>query len=387
MVTGPRQAGKTTLCRFVCGKTHRFVTLEDPDVRMHAKEDPRSFLEAYEPPIVIDEIQYVPELLSYIKTAIDARRKAGQWVITGSQNFTLMHGVVQSLAGRAAILSLLPFSYAERENHGAVSASVSALLRTLSARQTVQNKGTISESILWGSYPEIASRRSVDRKLWCGSYISTYLERDVRTITQVGDLHQFERFLRLCAIRTGQIFHLSDVARDVGVSVPTAKRWLSLLETSYQIYLLYPYYRNIGKRLVKSPKLYFNDTALASYLLGIHDTETLMKSPHFGNLFETFIITDFWKRFLHHGEAPSLYYLRTRDGLEIDLVIEEGQKLHLFEVKSAATIMPAHAASLRKARQTITATVQTTAIISRSQKNTFVSRDVVNYAWKNILGR
>ena len=189
-----------------------------------------------------------------------------------------------------------------------------------------------------GHYPELASRRSVDRGLWCASYLSTYLERDVRNLAQVGDLSQFERFLRLCATRTAQLLNLSELARDIGVSVPTAKRWLSLLETGHQVYVLAPYYSNLGKRLVKSPKLYFNDTALASYLLGLHDRETLLSSPHFSALFETFIVTDCLKRYLHAGQMPSLYYLRTRDDLEVDLVLESGGKLHLFEVKSSCLL-------------------------------------------------
>ena len=239
--------------------------------------------------------------------------------------------------------------------------------------------------MLRGNYPEIASKRKVDRQLWCGSYISTYLERDVRNIAQLGDLSQFERFLRLCAVRTGQILNLSEAAKDIGISVPTAKRWLSILEMGYQIYLLYPYYKNLGKRLVKSPKLYFNDTALASYLLGLHDKETLVKSPSFGNLFETMIINDFLKRFLHFGQMPSMYYLRTRDKLEIDLVIEIGQYLHLFEIKSAMTITSKHASSLLRMISELKSVVKTASIISRSQVNYSLKRKVINYNWKNLL--
>lgn len=225
----------------------------------------------------------------------------------------------------------------------------------------------------------------VDRQLWCGSYISTYLERDVRNLAQVGDLGQFERFLRLCATRTGQILNLSELARETGMSVPTMKRWLSLLETGHQIYLLPPYYKNLGKRLVKSPKLYFNDPGLASYLLGLHNRETLMNSPNFGNLFETMIVTDFLKRFLHFGQMPSMYYLRTRDGLEVDLVIELGQKLHLFEIKATMTILPKHASSLLKISKDLGSIVKSSALISGTEESFPLMQGIYNYSWKEIL--
>jgi len=385
VVTGPRQSGKTTLLKMLFSKSHRFVTLEDPDVRMRAKEDPLRFLEQFGPPVIIDEIQYVPELLSYIKTRIDQKRKPGQWLFTGSQNFVLMQGISQSLAGRAAILSLLPFSFSERIDQGEVAKEMADWLKGLNPHQKCETKVSITELILRGNYPEIASKRSVDRQLWCGSYISTYLERDVRNLAQVGDLSQFERFVKLCATRTGQILNLSDLAKEIGMSVPTMKRWLSILETGHQVYLLYPYYKNVGKRLVKSPKLYFNDTGLASYLLGLHDPETLLSSPNFGNLFETMIVTDFLKRFLHFGQMPSMYYLRTRDGLEVDLVLELGQKLHLFEIKSAMTVLPKHASSLLRIASDLKLSVGTSAIISTSPDHFHLTKGIYNYTW-NILG-
>jgi predicted AAA+ superfamily ATPase len=386
VVTGPRQSGKTTLLKMLFAKSHRFVTLEDPDVRMRAKEDPLRFLEQFRPPVIIDEIQYVPELLSYIKTKIDQKRRPGQWLFTGSQNFVLMHGISQSLAGRAAVLSLLPFSFSERIEQGERTKEMVDWLKGLNLHQKCESKVSLIELILRGNYPEIASKRSVDRQLWCGSYISTYLERDVRNLAQVGNLGQFERFLKLCAIRTGQILNLSELAKEVGMSVPTMKRWLSMLETGHQVYLLYPYYKNLGKRLVKSPKLYFNDTGLASYLLGLHDRETLINSPSFGNLFETMIVTDFLKRFLHFGQMPSMYYLRTRDGLEVDLVLELGQKLYLFEIKSAMTILPKHASSLSRMASELKSAVRTSAVISTSLDNFHLTREIDNYSWKNILG-
>jgi len=386
VVTGPRQSGKTTLLKMLFAKSHRFVTLEDPDVRMRAKEDPLRFLEQFRPPVIIDEIQYVPELLSYIKTKIDQKRRPGQWLFTGSQNFVLMHGISQSLAGRAAVFSLLPFSFSERIEQGERTQEMVDWLKGLNLHQKCESKISLAELILRGNYPEIASKRSVDRQLWCGSYISTYLERDVRNLAQVGDLAQFERFLKLCAIRTGQILNLSELAKEVGMSVPTMKRWLSMLETGHQVYLLYPYYKNLSKRLVKSPKLYFNDTGLASYLLGLNDRDTLINSPNFGNLFETMIVTDFLKRFLHFGQMPSMYYLRTRDGLEVDLVLELGQKLYLFEIKSAMTILPKHASSLSRIASELKSAVGTSTVISTSSDNFHLTRGIDNYSWKNILG-
>ena len=385
VITGPRQSGKTTLLKMLFAKSHSIVTLEDPDIRMRAKEDPVGFLEQYKPPVIFDEIQYVPELLSYIKTRIDEKRKPGQWLFTGSQNFTLMQGISQTLAGRAAVLTLLPFSYAERTGMGETSLLISEWIKGIDRNLVCKDTLPLSELILRGNYPEIASRRSVDRQLWCGSYISTYLERDVRNLAQIGDLSQFEKFLKLCAVRTGQLLNLSELSKELGVSVPTVKRWLSILETGYQVYLLYPYFKNIGKRLIKSPKIYFNDTALASYLLGVHSKETLINSPNFGNLFETMVVTDILKRFLNSGQMPSMYYLRTRDGLEVDLVLEYEQKLHLLEIKGTMTIFPKHASSLLKISGALKPQAKTSAIISLAAGNFLIKKDVYNYNYRNIL--
>lgn len=385
VLTGPRQSGKTTLLKMLFANTHAFVSLENPDVRLRAREDPIGFLNQYKPPVIIDEIQYLPELLSYIKTKIDEDRHPGQWLLTGSQNFVLMDKITQSLAGRAAILTLLPFSISERIDEAIKSEGISEWSKGLSVANKYEKQISLSEIILRGFYPEITSNQNVDRQLWCGSYITTYLERDIRNLAAIGDLSHFERFLSICATRTGQILNLSDMARDIGISVPTAKRWLSLLETGHQIFLLYPYYRNIGKRLVKSPKLYFNDPALCSYLLGLQEAETLVNHPSFGALFETMVVCDFLKRFLHCGQKPSMYYLRSRDGLEIDLVIELGGKLHLFEIKSTMTITPKHAVPLSRLMEALGADVASAGIISCSEDNFVIKGNIVNYGWKNVL--
>lgn len=385
VVTGPRQSGKTTLFKMLFSKTHAFVSMEDPDIRVRAREDPRGFLSQHQPPLIIDEVQYAPELLSYIKTKIDENRKPGQWLFTGSQNFVLMDKINQSLAGRVAVLFLLPFSLCERIENVKNAQNVSVWIKKLNIADKFNKQISLSEILLRGFFPEISTHKKVDRKLWCSSYITTYLERDIRNLTNIGDLNQFERFLMACATRTGQILNISEIARDVGISVPTAKRWLSLLETGHQIYLLYPYYRNIGKRTVKSPKIYFTDPALCSYLLGLNDAQTLFRSPNFGNLFETMVICDFWKKFLHFGERPSMYYLKSRDGLEIDLVIELGDKLHLFEIKSSATITAKHAVSLKRMIDAPGTKIKTAAIISCSDENFVIKKNIVNYSWKNIL--
>lgn len=386
IVTGPRQSGKTTLLKALGAGTHRFVSLEDPDVRIRAREDPIGFLDRYGPPVIIDEIQYLPELLSYIKTRIDEHRRPGQWLLTGSQNFVLMQGISQSLAGRVAVLSLLPFSLAERIGRGDRTADVPGWLEALEgdsvARLPIVD---LTDLLLRGSYPEIASHKNVDRQLWTGSYVATYLERDVRSLTQIGDLRTFERFLKLCAARTGQILNLSDLARETGVSVPTAKRWLSILETGYQILLLPPFYRNIGKRLVKSPKLYFTDTGLATYLLGIHSRETLLDGPQFGALFETLVVTDVWKRFLHSGRMPAMYYLRTQDGLEVDLAVESDNKLTLFEMKGTMTVLPKHATSLLRLRNDLPGTIGNAFVISMARDRFPVGRGAMNLDWRDAL--
>ena len=385
VVTGPRQSGKTTLYKMLFSNTHNFVSLENPDIRVRAKEDPVSFLNQYRPPVIIDEIQYLPELLSYIKTEIDSDRKPGNWLFTGSQNFILMDNISQSLAGRIATLSLLPFSISELLNNAKNAKDYTNWLSNKKNNSIVNNNLLFSELILRGFYPEISANKKVDRKLWCSSYITTYLERDIRSLTSIGDLSQFERFLIACAVRTGQILNLSDLARNIGISVPTAKRWLSLLETGHQIYLLYPYYKNIGKRIIKSPKIYFCDTAICSYLLGIHNRESLLGSPYLGNLFETMIVIDFLKRFLHFGDKPNMYYLRTRDGLEIDLVIEVAGYLYLYEIKSTMTILPKHAVSLKRMVNEFGTKVKEACIISRSNENFMVLKPIFNYSWKNIL--
>jgi len=355
MITGPRQSGKTTLLTKRFSDSHRYVSLENPDTRARALADPVGFFKENRAPLILDEIQYVPELLHYIKTAIDDDRKPGQWMLSGSQNFSLMEGVSQSLSGRVAVLSLLPFSIGESMDLGSRQNTIDEVLKSVFNGDS--SKGdmlpgrshvALDDWMLRGSYPEIRSNRDVDRQLWCASYIQTYLERDVRQIVNVGDLNSFERFLRICAGRTGQLLNMSEISRDVGVSVPTIKKWINILEASYQIYLLPPHHKNFGKRMTKSPKLYFLDPAIATFLMGLHSREPVLNGPMLGRLFESVVVSEWIKAFLHRGERPELFFWRSKGGLEIDMLIDRNLQLYPVEIKSTATLLPRHAVGLLK---------------------------------------
>lgn len=336
-VVGPRQSGKTTLLNHLFAGKIPLVSLELPDVRAAALNDPRGFLNLNPPPVIFDEIQYAPELLPYIKEKIDARRnRAGQYILTGSQNLLLMQQVTESLAGRAAVLKLLPLSRWEVEGRPARSLPWEKKTSSLS-KQTQQE---LWGRILRGFYPELVRNPARDFRLWYASYIQTYLERDVRNLRNIGDLTQFQTFLRALAARSAQILNVSDLARDVGVSVNTAKDWISLLEASFQVFLLRPYYANIGKRLVKAPKIYFTDTGLLCYLVGLRDVEHAMNGPMGGAIFENLVIADMLKIFLHRGEEPALYYWRTSHGSEVDLVIETQSGPIPIEIKQTETLRP-----------------------------------------------
>ncbi len=350
LVTGPRQSGKTTLLKERFSKSHKLVSLENPDVRARVIEDPVGFLKDNPTPVILDEIQYTPELLHYIKSAIDMDRTPGNWLLSGSQSFALMQGVSQSLSGRVAVLTLLPFSMGESQGiTTGKGAELDVLLKNLiTPSKKEQNKIPISLSdwLLRGAYPEIRVNNEVDRQLWISGYIQTYLERDVRQVIKIGDFNSFNRFLRLCAAKTGQILNMSELARDVGVTVPTIKSWLSILEASYQIYLLPPHFNNFGKRIIKSPKLYFLDTGIATFLLGLHSPEPLIQGPMKGPLFETMVVSEWVKAFYNRGERPELYYWRSKAGIEVDLIIERNSSLYPIEIKATSTIIPGHIENL-----------------------------------------
>lgn len=350
LLVGPRQSGKTTLLRSGWGQSHRFVSLENPDLRARALADPAGFLRDNPPPVILDEIQYAPDFLSYIKTSIDEDRTPGRWLLTGSQNFPVMQGVSQSLAGRVAVMTLLPLTIAETMENPRGGTGMSELLDAVFNREWQRRPPALDLAnwLLRGAYPEPRANPEVDRALWCASYVQTYLERDVRQLLNVGDLNAFERFLRLVAARTGQILNFSDLARDTGVSQPTAKAWMSVLEASGQVYLLHPHFRNLGKRLIKSPKVYWLDTGIATFLMGLHTAQPTVQGPFVGALLETAVVSAWVKAFHNRGLPPSLYYWRSSDGIEVDIVIEYDGCLYPIEVKATSTVTPGHASSLTR---------------------------------------
>lgn len=340
LVTGPRQVGKTTLLRHVAEPGRRYVTLDDVAVRALANDDPALFLDRFPPPLLIDEIQYAPNLLPAIKRSADGSRRTGRFWLTGSQQFRLMKGVTESLAGRVAILNLLGFSVREREKRDAPKEPFLPVRerideRAASAAATTM-RGVFRE--IWrGSFPALLAGPARDRDLFYGSYLQTYLLRDVRDLAQVGDQEAFLRFLRACAARTGQILNCAALARDVDVSVKTAQHWLSILTASFQVALLPSYHTNVTKRLVKAPKLYFLDTGLAAYLTEWSSPETLAAGAMSGAMFETHVFTEVLKSWWHRMRTPQLYYYRDRDGREIDLLFVQDRKLHPLETKLGAT--------------------------------------------------
>lgn len=318
VITGPRRTGKTTLLRMLFPKA-RYILLEDPDIQGRVRSDPRAFLDELRPPVIFDEIQNAPELLGYVRTIIDmGPRRGGQWLFTGSQEAPLMQGISESMAGRAAILQLMPFSMAE----------------------------TSKVNLLHGGFPEVLAHPR-GRDLWFSSYLQTYLERDVRAIANVRDLATFRRFLALVASRHGQVLSRTDLAAPLGVSLPTIGEWLRILEITGQIHLVPPYFENFGKRLIKSPKVYIADSGLACYLLGLTSQAEVERSPFLGALFEGMVASEILKSQINRGGRKELYYFRDQQGLEVDfLVPRPGTKLWLVEAKAAKTVRPAQATPL-----------------------------------------
>ena len=350
VLTGPRQAGKTTLLKRLFGERCRYVSLELPDVRASAEDDPRGFLEQYAPPAIFDEVQYAPGVLPYIKERIDANRgQSGQYLLTGSQNLLLSEKVTESLAGRAAILRLLPLSRREAEGQPHLSLPWEAGRET--PRAAPEAFGELWKRVLQGGYPELATGVGRDVSLWHASYVQTYLERDVRTLRQVGDLTQYQSFLRVLAARSGQLLNLTDVAKDLGVAVNTIKAWLSVLEATYQVIVLRPYFANVGKRLVKRPKVYFTDVGTLCYLVGLRDPEHAASGPMRGAIMETAVLAEIVRTLTHRGLDPQVYFWRTTAGSEVDFVIDTGGKLVPVEVKTSATPRPAMAGAIRTLRR------------------------------------
>ncbi|MDW7730419.1 MAG: ATP-binding protein [Bacillota bacterium] len=316
-VIGPRQSGKTTLVRATFPEK-RYVSLEDPDTREFAQTDPRGFLSTYTASVIFDEVQRVPHLFSYIQTIVDQKQKSGQYILTGSSNYLLQENLSQTLAGRVAILKLLPLSIEE----------------LIDAGYPVNN---YEEYIFKGLYPRIYDHQ-LDPEMWYAGYIQTYIERDVRLIKNITDLSAFQRFIKLCAGRIGQLLNLSALGSDCGISHNTAKSWLSILESSFIIFLLQPHFNNFNKRLVKQPKLYFYDPGLAASLLGIESEDQLDTHYLKGGLFETFIISELAKFRFNRSFEPQIYFWRDNKGSEIDCIIEHKNKLIPVEIKAGKTI-------------------------------------------------
>lgn len=344
VLTGPRQSGKTTILKRSLGDRCGYVSLESPDIRSAANADPRGFLQIYSPPIILDEVQYAPELLPYIKEMIDTNRSSkGQFFITGSQNLLMMSQVTESLAGRAAILRLLPLSFHEL-------AGCPQTKMPWDAGYTRTNRTTplpdIWRQFLRGGYPELAAEPERNSTLWYSSYIQTYLERDVRGLKQIGDLTQFQSFLRTLAARSGQLLNLSDISKDLGIAVNTVKAWISVLESTYQIITLRPYFENMGKRLVKTPKIYFTDTGVLCYLAGLRDPDHAAAGPLGGAIVETAVVSEVVKSALNAGVDPQIYFWRTSHGTEVDIVIDRQGRLVPIEVKQSATPRPLMSAGI-----------------------------------------
>ncbi len=316
-ITGPRQSGKTTLARAIFADKP-YASLEDPDVRLAATDDPRSFLDRFPDGAVLDEVQRCPEILSYLQSRVDDDGRMGLYIVTGSQQFGLMSGISQSLAGRTAFVELLPFTGHELDQAG-------------------KRPDTVDDMLFCGGYPPLYDR-DLSPRMWFGAYVTAYIERDVRQVLKVQELETFQRFVRLCAGRTGQQLNYSSLATESGITHNTAKSWMSVLEASYIVFLLRPYHENFNKRLVKAPKLYFYDTGLVCWLLGIRKSEQLDTHPLRGSIFETYVVAELRKSFLNRGDQPMFYFWRESNGHEVDLLIERGGRTMPVEIKSGKTV-------------------------------------------------
>lgn len=356
MLTGPRQSGKTTLLQHLFSKTHRYLSMELPDVQAAALNDPRGFLELYPPPAIFDEIQYAPGLLPYIKERVDAaRQRMGQFILTGSQNILLAQGVSESLAGRVAMLRLLPLSF--REILKRAQTPLPWEEETRIPRSGLAYK-ELWESFLRGGYPELVVNPERDLGLWHASYVQTYLERDVRALRQVGELSQFQSFLRALAARSAQLLNIADLARDLGVAVNTVRAWLSVLEATFQIVVLRPYYANVGKRLVKTSKVYFADVGTLCYLVGLRDAAHAAAGPMGGAIMETAVVNEVVRTMTHRGQEPRLYFWRTAKGSEVDLLVDTGVGLIPLEIKLSTTPAARMAAGIDALRRDLGERVQ-----------------------------
>lgn len=317
-VTGPRQSGKTTMLRHLF-KDYRYVSLESPDNRDFALNDPKGFLNQYDLFVIIDEIQQAPDLFSYMQTIVDEKKQMGQYIISGSQNFLLMERITQSLAGRIALFKLFPFDNEELTQADLISEDY-------------------HENMIRGFYPAIYDR-NIPSKTFYDNYMQTYVQRDVSSLLSIKDLRLFRNFISLCAARAGQLLNLNDLARDAGISQPTAKSWLSTLENSYIIFLLHPYHENFSKRIIKSPKLFFYDTGFLAFLQKFNFKDQLISHSAKGSLFENMVVADIIKRISHNNSSLEAWYWRDSEGHELDLLLIGEGGIRICEIKTSQTIM------------------------------------------------
>jgi predicted AAA+ superfamily ATPase len=360
-ITGPRQSGKTTLCRMIFAEKD-YVSLEDVDERQYAMNDPRGFLNRFPNGAVIDEIQRVPDLLSYIQTIVDDQQKEGFFIITNSQQFELLEGISQSLAGRTALLRLLPFTMNEAYDLKQFNISLDQVLYTGFFPRIFDKKLNPTEAMLF--------------------YVNTYLERDLRLLINIKDLSKFEVFLKLCAGRTGQVLNMSALGNDCGVNHATIKSWLSVLEASYIIKLLRPYYKNFSKRLIKAPKLYFLDTGLAAFLLDIQNARQMASHPLKGALFESMVLSEILKKRFNSGRLDNLYYFRDNIGNEVDLICDHGIELDALEIKSGQTIASDFFKGLRYLAK-LTDAVRNCLVVYGGNKS-FTREGIQVLAWQDL---
>jgi len=339
LLTGPRQVGKTSLLQEVQKSSRSYVTLDDLGMRMAAQQDPASFLDRLSLPVLIDEVQYAPNLFSYIKMVVDREKQNGMFWLTGSQQFEMMKNVTESLAGRVAILNLQGISLAEEQNR-ADSPPFLPTPELLKSRRYAKPL-TLPEAyhIIWrGSYPDVVMQDGKNWERFYSSYISTYIQRDVREYLNINDTAAFHKFMQIASARTGQLVNYADMARDVGISESTIKTWLNVLHASGIVYMLQPYFNNRTKRLVKTPKLYFMDTGLCAYLTGWLSSDVLERGAMSGAMLETWVVSELIKSYLHQGRTPRIYFYRDKDKREVDVIIEENGTLYPIEIKKTASI-------------------------------------------------
>lgn len=337
IITGARQIGKTTLFEHIANENRKIVSLDNPIIRQNARQDPEKFLQTYSPPVLIDEIQYAPELFPYIKIFVDKNKKNGSFWLTGSQSFTMMKNITESLAGRAAIIKMSNLSQSEINNEklSPIDFDIQKLIKRNKTKNDI-NVQRIFGNIFKGSYPKVHTEKDIDIRLFYNSYIDTYISRDLRSIKNIENETSFMNFLKIVACRTATNVNYETLANEANITAPTAKAWLSILVSSGLVLLIEPYLSNILKRIVKAPRMYMTDTGLVTHLMGWETPEVLENSYMSGSIFETYIVNEIYKNYINQGIKPNLYFYRNNSQEEIDLIVERNQIMHPIEIKKSA---------------------------------------------------